>query len=152
MIKKYIKPILVICAVLVFVLGIKMFYNYNHVDGSFLSSYIATNGITEITLTKQTVKGDIIKEAALDENQMHELISMFNDTTFKRRFSSTTQFEDKNTYHIFGRTDNGNERLHLLAQGEESMFVAVMVNEQFDQTLLIQDGKWKTIIEGILAG
>lgn len=149
--KKYIKPLLIISVVLVFALGIKLFYNYNHVDGSFLSNYIAEKGITGITITMQKANRDIIKEVDLDKNQMHELISLFNDTTFVRHISSTTQYEDKTTYRMIGRTDDGKELLQLLAQGEESMFVAVIVDKQAPQTLLIQNGEWKTIIEGILA-
>ena len=149
--KKYIKVFIILAIVIIALLVVNIFYI--NVNGSFLREYIEENELIEITITKETIIGDVIKEVQLDELQIEELKNLFNNTTFRRTFSSTIQFTDKDTYIITGKNADGKQYLKLEAQGQEFIKIHLTneIDKPFHKTLLVNNGKWKTMIEDIIA-
>lgn len=129
---------------------------YFSFSGTKISTPLLSNNIASIKIVKTyetSEKSDVIEEAVLNDEQTKLLISLFNNTKFRRIVSSTVPFYDKERYVITAETSDSIVLFRLKSYGGEFVFVDSMdgISMPNHWKLRINNNEWKNTLEKIIA-
>jgi hypothetical protein len=118
------KIIVILIMLLVFCFFI--YYYYFNVSGSKISQFLLNDDIREIQITKTydtSEKIDVINKITLNNRQVEMLITLFNNSKFKRISSNFVSFSDKERYLITAFNADKNVFLNIKSYGGEFIIV-----------------------------
>lgn len=131
-------------------------YFYFSVDGAEISSLIKADNTSTIQIVKTyetSEKSEVMKQMVLNDEQKEMLISLLDDTKFKRIISKSVPFSDKEKYLITVATSDNKVFFRLKSYGGEFIIVDSSPGNSPAKhwKLRIQNDEWKNTLEEIIA-
>lgn len=150
--KKIILPLLFIAAIIVFFV-LRLYLN---VSGTKITKRILLDSISTVKIVKTyetSGKSDVIKQAVLNDEQKKLLISLIENTKFKRIVSNAFGFHARERYLITAKASDGHEFFRLESYGGEFLLIDSMdrISPLKHWRLKIKNSEWKNTLEKILA-
>lgn len=129
---------------------------YFSVNGAEISELIKTENTSTIQIVKTyetSEKSEVIKQIVLNDEQKEMLISLLEDTKFKRIISKSVPFSDKERYLITVATSDNKVFFRLESYGGEFIIVDSSPGDSPAKhwKLRIENEDWKNTLEEIIA-
>ena len=129
---------------------------YFNVDGTKISELIKTGSTNTIQIVKTyetSEKSEVMKQIVLSNEQTEMLISLLENTKFKKVISKTVPFYDKERYMITAGTSDNKVFFRLESYGGEFIILDSSPGDSSPNhwKLIIQNDEWKNTLEEIIA-
>ncbi len=130
-------------------------YFYYRVDGEEISRHLKSGNIVVVKLKKtieSSSKSELCQEVTLTEPQVEMLISLMNQTKFKRITSKTVSYDDRERYLLTAENAKTHVIYRLESYGGEFILVDSATGDSPPEywKLRISNPDWKRTIEAIL--
>lgn len=113
---------IIIGLIILAIFGFVVYYYHINVNGDEISKLLKDNHLKEFQITKTyetSEKIDVINKIILNDRQVEMLISLFDDSKFKRISSNYVSFSDKDRYLITAYNTDHNVFLNIKSYGGE---------------------------------